>query len=181
MLNFKTFLKFFQAKQQQRNSLVRPLPKTWSPKHIPVYQPNAQELNEVSSSDSDSEDSCWTLKLCPPLTREGLAQMWYFNDKKKKIYFTLPIPAYHFLIQALVSGQIVLCWEHSSCINCNLLIILDLVDCIVQKIILSLTVLSSKCKIYDKVSISKSLLYFIKMIYHKCAHKDQRFPTKNLS
>lgn len=47
-----------QAKQQQRNSLVRPLPKTWSPKHIPVYQPNAQELNEVSSSDSDSEDSC---------------------------------------------------------------------------------------------------------------------------
>lgn len=44
--------------QQQRNGLVRPLPKTWSPKHIPVYQPNAQELNEVFSSDSDSEDSC---------------------------------------------------------------------------------------------------------------------------
>ena len=44
--------------QQQRNGIVRSIPKTWSPKHIPIYQPPAQELNEtLSSSDSDSDDA----------------------------------------------------------------------------------------------------------------------------
>ena len=42
--------------QQQRNG-PRSIPKTWSPKHIPLYQPNVHELNEtLSSSDSDSDD-----------------------------------------------------------------------------------------------------------------------------
>ncbi|XP_052775113.1 vasculin-like isoform X2 [Mya arenaria] len=40
-----------------RNGIPRPpVPKTWSPQHIPVYTPNTQELNDtLSSSDSESD------------------------------------------------------------------------------------------------------------------------------
>ncbi|XP_046334131.1 vasculin-like protein 1 isoform X2 [Haliotis rufescens] len=46
------------VKKTPRNGLARTLPKTWSPKHIPIYQlANTQELNEtLSSSDSETED-----------------------------------------------------------------------------------------------------------------------------
>jgi len=63
---FQNLSKQVQLHQQQgRNGLVKnggsvkPIPNTlWSPKHIPVYQPNANELNEtLSSSDSDSDDA----------------------------------------------------------------------------------------------------------------------------
>jgi len=52
-----------QVKQQRpnglRNGIPRPpVPKTWSPQHIPVYTPNSQELSDtLSSSDSDSDDA----------------------------------------------------------------------------------------------------------------------------
>ncbi|XP_063404258.1 vasculin-like protein 1 isoform X1 [Mytilus trossulus] len=49
----KMFQDLYSTKQQNRNTRVN---KTFSPKHIPVYQPNAQELNDtLSSSDSDSD------------------------------------------------------------------------------------------------------------------------------
>ena len=48
--------KMFQdlySKQQSRSTRLN---KTFSPKHIPIYQPNAQDLNDtLSSSDSDSD------------------------------------------------------------------------------------------------------------------------------
>ena len=48
--------KMFQdlySKQQNRSTRLN---KTFSPKHIPIYQPNAQDLNDtLSSSDSDSD------------------------------------------------------------------------------------------------------------------------------
>lgn len=54
----KEFQNLSKQMQQQRNGIVRSIPKTWSPKHIPIYQPPAQELNEtLSSSDSDSDDA----------------------------------------------------------------------------------------------------------------------------
>ena len=96
ILSFLFFLSMlFQAKQQQRNGLVRPLPKTWSPKHIPVYQPNAQELNEVSSSDSDSEDSCWTLKILSISNQRGTSTNVIFQrlKKKKKKLTSLSLPS----------------------------------------------------------------------------------------
>ncbi|KAL3868179.1 hypothetical protein ACJMK2_041011 [Sinanodonta woodiana] len=56
--DMKEFQNRSKQAQQQRNGLVRTLPKTWSPKHIPMYQADMQELNEtLSSSDSDSDDS----------------------------------------------------------------------------------------------------------------------------
>ncbi|KAK3584828.1 hypothetical protein CHS0354_006247 [Potamilus streckersoni] len=51
--DMKEFQNRSKQAQQQRNGLVRTLPKTWSPKHIPVYQADMQELNEPLSSDSD--------------------------------------------------------------------------------------------------------------------------------
>ncbi|CAI9726206.1 1 isoform X2 [Octopus vulgaris] len=54
----KEFQKLTNQAKHQKNCLVRHLPKTWSPKHMPVYQPNVQDLNDVSSSESDSDDPC---------------------------------------------------------------------------------------------------------------------------
>ncbi|GAB1608287.1 uncharacterized protein LOC115214039 isoform X1 [Argonauta hians] len=51
----KEFQKLTNQAKQKKNCLPRHLPKTWSPKHMPVYQPNVQDLNDESSSESDSD------------------------------------------------------------------------------------------------------------------------------
>ena len=56
MKEFQNLTKQVQKQNGLRNGFVRAIPKMWSPKHIPVYQPNPQELNDtLSSSDSDSD------------------------------------------------------------------------------------------------------------------------------
>lgn len=63
-IQFQTLSKQVQNQRPNglRNGIVKTIPKTWSPKHIPVYHPNPTELNDtLSSSDSDSDDAeNWT-------------------------------------------------------------------------------------------------------------------------
>lgn len=54
MKEFQNLTKQVQQRNGPHNA--KTIPKTWSPKHIPMYQPNLQELNDtVSSSDSDTD------------------------------------------------------------------------------------------------------------------------------
>lgn len=56
--DMKEFQNLSKQVQQQRNGVIKPIPKTWSPKHIPAYQPNVNDLNEtLSSSDTDSDEA----------------------------------------------------------------------------------------------------------------------------
>ncbi|KAL4237022.1 hypothetical protein ACF0H5_005406 [Mactra antiquata] len=58
MKAFEDLTKQVQQQNGPRNGIAKSIPKIWSPKHIPVYQPNAQELNDtLSSSESDSDDA----------------------------------------------------------------------------------------------------------------------------
>lgn len=58
MKEFQNLSKQVQQRNGPINGTVKAIPKTWSPKHIPVYQPNAQELNDtLSSSDSESDEA----------------------------------------------------------------------------------------------------------------------------
>jgi len=59
-LQFQTLSQKVQSQRPNglRNGIVKAIPKSWSPKHIPIYQPNPTELNEtLSSSDSDTDDA----------------------------------------------------------------------------------------------------------------------------
>ncbi|KAH3694677.1 vasculin-like protein 1 [Dreissena polymorpha] len=57
MKEFQTLSKHLQNQRPARNGITKPaIPKTWSPKHVLVYQPNPSELNDtLSSSDSESD------------------------------------------------------------------------------------------------------------------------------
>lgn len=58
MKEFQNLSKQVQQRNGPRNGIAKTIPKPWSPKHIPVYQPNPQELNDtLSSSDSDTDDA----------------------------------------------------------------------------------------------------------------------------
>lgn len=58
MKEFQNLTRQVQQRNGPLNGMAKVIPKTWSPKHIPVYQPNAHELNDtLSSSDSDSDDA----------------------------------------------------------------------------------------------------------------------------
>lgn len=56
-IQFQTLSKQVQNQRPNglRNGVVKIIPKTWSPKHIPIYHPNPNDT--LSSSDSDSDDA----------------------------------------------------------------------------------------------------------------------------
>lgn len=58
MKEFQNLTKQVQQRNGPLNGMAKAIPKTWSPKHIPVYLANTHELNDtLSSSDSDSDDA----------------------------------------------------------------------------------------------------------------------------